>query len=303
MQQLPQAFKRRIIGTYGQDGHQWLRRLPSILDILSRRWSLTLCTPFDSLSYSYVSPAIGENGTEFILKVGVPNKELITEIEALRLIDGRGAVELFKADPEMGAMLLEYLRPGTTLFDLDQDELATSIAAQVMSKLWHSIPEEHIFPNVSDWAKGFQRMRARFDGGTGPFPKSLVEAAEKIFDELLGSGSEDVLLHGDLHHWNILSAEREPWLAIDPKGVIGEPAYEVGAWLRNPFPHILRFENPEAIIVRRVKRFTEALGFNTERLLGWGFAQAVLAGWWSFEEHDDHWLRWIDVAGILVQLL
>ena len=300
---LSEEFRRRIAGTYGQDGNQWLQRLPSILDILSRRWSLTLRAPFDRLSYCYVSPAIGENGTEFILKVGVPNKELITEIEALRLMDGRGAVQLLKADPEIGAMLLEYLRPGTTLFDLGEDVLATSIAAQVMSKLWRSIPEEHVFPKVSDWAKGFQRMRMRFDGGTGPLPTSLVEAAEKIFVELLGSGSEDVLLHGDLHHWNILSAEREPWLAIDPKGVIGEREYEVGAWLRNPFPHILQLENPQAVITRRVRQFNQALGFDEKRILGWGFAQAVLAGWWSFEEHDDHWLRWMDVAEILVQLL
>jgi streptomycin 6-kinase len=300
---LSEEFRRRIAGTYGQDGNKWLRRLPSILDSISRSWSLTLRSAFDNLSYNYISPAVGEDGTEFILKIGVPNKELITEIEALRLIGGRGAVQLFQADPEMGAMLLEVLRPGKTLFDLEEDGLATSIAAQVMTKLWRSVPEEHVFPRVSDWAKGFQRMRARFDGGTGPFPKSLVKLAEEMYDKLLGSASEDVLLHGDLHHWNILSAEREPWLAIDPKGVIGEPAYEVGAWLRNPFPHILRYENPEAIILRRVRQFNEALGFDEKRILGWGFAQAVLAGWWSFEEHDDNWPIWMDVAEILVQLL
>jgi streptomycin 6-kinase len=300
---LSEEFRQRIVGTHGQDGDQWLRRLPSILEILSRRWSLTLRPPFENLSYSYVSPAIGENGSEFVLKIGVPNKELITEIETLRLINGKGAVQLFEADPEMGAMLLEVLRPGKTLFDLDEDELATSIAAQVMTELWRPVPEEHVFPRVSDWEKGFQRMRVEFDGGTGPFPKSLIELAEEMYDKLLGSASEDVLLHGDLHHWNILSAEREPWLAIDPKGVIGESAYEVGAWLRNPFPHILQFENPKAIVVRRVKQFREALGFDEERLLRWGFAQAVLAGWWSFEEHSDHWQGWIELAEIFGELL
>jgi streptomycin 6-kinase len=300
---LPEAFKRRIVGTFGHDGEVWLQRLSSTLEIISRRWSLTIRPAFENLSYNYISPAVGEDGTEFILKIGVPNKELTTEIKALRLIDGSGAVQLLQADPGMGAMLLEALRPGKTLFDLEEDELATSIAAQVMSKLWRSVPEEHIFPKISDWAKGFQRMRSRFDGRTGPFQKSLVEAAENIYDELLGSASEDVLLHGDLHHWNILSAEREPWLAIDPKGVIGERAYEVGAWLRNPFPHILRFEDPQAIIVRRVRQFNKALGFNEERLLGWGLAQAVLAGWWSFEEHDDQWQSWIELAEIFAQLL
>jgi streptomycin 6-kinase len=110
---------------------------------------------------------------------------------------------------------------------------------------------------------------------------------------------ETFLLHGDLHHWNILSTDRELWLAIDPKGVLGEPAYEVGAWLRNPFPQILTFDQPRKVIARRLDQFADQLTLARDRMLGWGIAQAVLASWWSFEDEGDDWDSWLAYAGII----
>jgi streptomycin 6-kinase len=109
-------------------------------------------------------------------------------------------------------------------------------------------------------------------------------------------------LHGDLHHGNILAAERQPWLALDPKGMIGEAAYEVGALLRNPMPRLLRESQPGRILARRVDQLAEALGFDRSRLLGWGTAQAVLAGWWSYEDHGHGWEPWIACADFLAAL-
>jgi streptomycin 6-kinase len=172
----------------------------------------------------------------------------------------------------------------------------------VMRRLREADMPEGFFPSVEDWSKGLLRLRARFDGGTGPFPKHLIEAAECLFLELLASMDESTLWHGDLHHWNILSAEREPWLAIDPKGVIGEPAYEVGAWLRNPFPSILEELHPERVIARRLDQFVEELGFDRDRMLGWGLVQSVLAAWWSFEEDDEGWRLWLKCATMFLEL-
>src|SRR5439155_23831953 len=162
--------------------------------------------------------------------------ELMTEMEALRLFEGHGIVQLLDADARQGAMLLERLRPGTPLADLADDEQATSIAAGVMRQLWRPAPPEHPFPTVARWAAGLGRLRNKFVGGTGPFPTALVEEAERLFAELIPSMAEPMLLHGDLHHENIVTAERQPWLALDPKGLVGEPAYEVGALLRNQLP-------------------------------------------------------------------
>jgi streptomycin 6-kinase len=237
-----------------------------------------------------------------VLKAGVPHKELFSEIAALKVYDGSGAARLLQADAEQGVFLLERLRPGTvltTLADETHDEEATSIAASVMLALWKPAPEGSTFPTIADWAQGMQRLRSRFNGGVGPFPVRLVEEAEGLFTDLLFSMAPPVLLHGDLHHDNILAAEGAPWLAIDPKGIIGEPAYEVGALLRNLWPERHRLSNPSRILERRLSILSEELGLDRERLRGWAVAQAVLSAWWSVEDNEDGWQPTIAIAKML----
>jgi len=283
------GFSRTIVELYGETGAEWLRHLPDLINDYSRCWSLKVLPPFEPLSYNYVAPAVRADGADVVLKLGVPNPELLAESAALRLFDGRGIVRLLEADPDRGALLLERLKPGLPLSSLTDDEQATSIAVQVMKQLWQPAPPEHGFPTVAKWAAGLKRLREHFGGSTGPFPTWLIERAEALFAELLDSMAEPVLLHGDLHHDNILSAERQPWLALDPKGVVGEPAYEVGALLRNPIPRIFSVPQLERVLARRVDQLAEELGFDRERILGWGVAQAVLSGWWSYEDHGHGW--------------
>jgi streptomycin 6-kinase len=296
------GFCHTIVNLYADKGVEWLNRLPALVAECERRWSVTALAPLEDLSFNYVAPAVGADGRELILKLGVPNPELLTEIEALRLLDGRGCVQLLAADPAQGAMLLERLRPGTPLSSVGDDERATLIAAGVMRQLWRPVPAEHPFPTVARWAAGLGRLRARFDGDTGPLPRTLVERAEALFEELLASMAEPVLLHGDLHHDNILAAERQPWLAIDPKGIIGEPAYEVGALLRNPFPQLLDMPQPGRILARRVDQLTRELGFDRARIVGWGVAQAVLAAWWCLEDGYMSWEYFARCADLLAAL-
>jgi streptomycin 6-kinase len=299
---VPSEFARTMIGLYGDQGVAWLSNLPALIGEYERRWSIHVLPPFDNLSFNYVAPALGANGRELILKLGVVNPELLTEIEALRLYDGRGCVQLLAADPDGGALLLERLRPGTPLSTLTDDEQATSIAANVMRQLWRPVPPDHSFPSVAKWAAGLGRLRQHFGGGTGPFSPPLVERAETLFEELLTTMAEPVLLHGDLHHFNILAAERQPWLAIDPKGLIGEPAYEVGALLRNPFPYLLKMPNPRGILARRVDQLAAELGFDRARIVGWGLAQAVLSAWWCIEDGCMDWEYSITCAELLAAL-
>lgn len=299
---LSQQFIHIITSLHGPEGQAWLDRLPVMLDECARRWSLTLQPPFANLSYNYVAPAVRADGTDLILKVGIPHPELLTEIAALQLYNGRGIAHLWEADPDQGVLLLERLKPGTTLDSLADDEEATRIAAGVMRQLWRPLPPDHPFPSVAKWAKGMERLRHYFEGGTGPFPAYLVEAAERLFAELLASTAEPVLLHGDLHHYNILAAERQPWLAIDPKGVAGEPAYEVGALLRNLIPHFVTRPHLDRIMARRVEVLAEELNLDRERVIGWGLAQAVLSGWWSFEDHGDGWEAALICAELLAAL-
>jgi streptomycin 6-kinase len=296
MNSVPDDFARTIVELYDDAGTAWLSRLPALLAECEQRWSLTVRPPFVPLSYNYVAPATRADGTEVVLKVGVPNPELLTEIAALRLYDGHGIARLLDADPDQGILLLERLEPGTPLASMDDDEEATHIAARVMRQLWRPVPLEHTFPSVARWAAGLQRLRERFGGTSGPLPPALVETAERLFAELIGSMAEPVLLHGDLHHWNILTAEREPWLALDPKGVAGEPAYEIGPLLLNPTPQ------PGHVLARRIDQVAEELELDRERLLGWGLAHAVLSAWWSVEDHGHGWEEAIICAELLAAL-
>lgn len=295
MSELPEGFHRRITGAFGEAGTKWLEALPALLQELATYWGITIQEPFADMAYRFVAPAVRDDGSEVVVKAGVPNRELRAEITALGLFDGHGSVRLLEALPERGAFLLERLKPGRALFHLHDDEAAISAACGIMAKLWEAGPAAG-FPTVPDWARGLERLRKRFDGGTGPFPSRLVETAEGLFKDLISSMAEVTLLHGDLHHWNILSAEREPWLAIDPQGVIGEPAYEVGAWLRNPFPFLLEEPRLDRLTKRRVDQFAAELGLERDRLLGWGVAQAVLSTWWAYEDGEEDPNPWLAVA-------
>ncbi len=299
---VPDKFAHFMIELYGPEGLAWLDRLPAILAACEQRWELRIGPPFAPLSYHYVTPALRADGTPVVVKACPPQGEFRQQTEALRLFDGHGMVQLLASDEDDEVMLLECLEPGTLLSTLDDDEEATSIAASVIRQLWRPAPAKHLFPTVSDWGKGFMRLRQHYRGGNGPFPAALLEEAETLFAELSASMAEPCLLHGDLHHDNILAARREPWLAIDPKGLIGEPAYETGALLRNRLSLILEAPDPGRALARRVDQLAAELGFERARVRGWGLSQAVLSAWWDIEDSGNIWEDTIRCAELLAAI-
>ncbi len=331
---IPPRFAEHIVEVFGHEGEAWLRTLPSLVAGLARRWQLTLGAPFQ-LSYHYVVAARRADGTEAVLKLGVPNEELAREIWALRQYAGNGACRLLEADEASFAMLLERLRPGAMLVELARrdDEAATRAGAAVMRALWRPVPghlESHQGPArlggaveraewrpvpghlesqqvgpkpIAEWfARAFARYRAVY-GSSGPLPATLFERAERLAQELLATAPTTMLLHGDLHHYNILSARRAPWLAIDPKGMSGDPGYEVGPFLLNP--HLPDLESAEArphVLRRRLEIFTEELGYDRDRLRDWGIAHGVLSACWSLEDEGYGWEGAIAAAETLARL-
>jgi streptomycin 6-kinase len=281
---IPEDFACFMIELFGEEGRAWLDRLPAILVACEERWNLTICAPVGNLSFNYVAPAVLADGTEVMVKTGLTD-EFPSQPRALRHFDGHGMAQLLAYDERDAAMLLERLKPGTLLRAVEDDEVAISAAADVMREIWRPLRQEHYpFPTVCDWGKGFARLREQYDGRTGPFPPAIFDKAEKLYAELSASMAEPVLLHGDLHQDNILSAEREPWLAVDPKGVIGEPVFETGALLRNFWPDILSIPNPKSLMARRIDQLSAELGFDRKRIYDWGFSQAVLSVLWSIED-------------------
>ncbi len=297
---LPSDFVQTIRNTFAEDGYGFLNDLPALVDEAARRWNLKDIQPVSNLSYNFVAfatrPEQRSKGN-VVLKIGVPNRELTSEMAALRFFDGKGAVRLLGADEARGMFLMERVQPGEMLASLDDDEAATYIAAEVMLNLRRPAPMEGAFINLSDWFKGFEKLRARFEGGTGPLEKSLVERAERAVREFFSEEYAPMLIHGDLHHFNILSS-KDRWLAIDPKGVIGPAAYEVGPLLINPWGNGTKISQHTE---RRIAILSERLGFERERILEWGLAHAVLSAWWSLDDNMD-WTFAMACAGIFSEI-
>jgi streptomycin 6-kinase len=289
----PEAFVRNVRGLRGDEGLAWLNNLPYILSKLGESWSIKILPPYN-LSYNYVAPAIQADGTPVVVKVGFPRSDVVaSEFAALSWMNPEGVCLLLNHAPEYEAILLEQVTPGTLLADLcesGKDDEATRLGAQAMRRIWVPTPNAaEVFPfeTTEDWAEGFQRLRERFDEGTGPFPAGLVDEAEGLWHDLTASSAPSVLLHGDCHHDNILQATRAPYLVIDPKGIIGEPAFETGTFLRNPGPFLKTQPDMISITARRIAILSEELGMERERIRGWAVAQAVLSAWWWIEDCPD----------------
>lgn len=280
------AFTHRVTTTFAPQGAAWLARLPETIARYAERWHLHVDAPFPNLSYNYVAPATRTDGTSAVLKLGVPRHELVTEIAALELYAGAGACALLAADPAGGALLLERITPGDDLRGLADTE-AMTVAASVMRRIWRRPPASHPFPHVADWLQGLGALRPHFGGSGGPFSEPLVAQAEAWAAELLATSPPEVVLHGDLHHFNMLRSGRG-WLAIDPKGVIGDPAYEAGALLRNPIPQIYDLADRPALLEQRSRRLAAALELDLGRIRRWAAVQAVLSAWWEVEDGALH---------------
>jgi streptomycin 6-kinase len=307
MLELPVDFISNI-RNFGPKGERFLSDLPALLDEAARRWELTIGGPF-LLSYNYVTSATRADGTDVVLKIGVPNPELTSEMEALRLYDGQGAVRLIDSEAEKGMLLLERIRPGTMLAEMQDDEHATEIAAGMMRTLWRPVPTPLHPPNfakfskiggtgggfihLKDWFDGFKKLRQQYQGGTGPLPREIVETAEGLVADFFAENEPPVVLHGDFHHYNVLEAG-DGWRAIDPKGVIGPRGYEVGPLLINPGGKFLQQPNAAGRTRSRFAILSERLGMERERIRGWGIAHAALSAWWDIEgggQADEHSIR------------
>jgi streptomycin 6-kinase len=309
---LSSEFINNIEGVFGEAGRQFLANIPALIDEASARWVLTDVQPSPNLSYNFVAFAkrastTGPDGTsqpstqrEVVLKMGVPNSDMESEIAALRLFNGEGACHLIDYDEEKSWMLLERLRPGVMLSTLENDEEATHIAADVMQKIWRPAPKDDVFIRLSDWFDGLKSLRSMFNGRTGPLNENLVHRVEHSVKDFLAENHQPVLMHGDFHHFNILSSERG-WLVIDPKGVIGPAGYEVGPFLINPWGDLLSGNHYRQMTKQRIDILHERLGFERERIREWGLAHAILSAWWSIEDHGD-WHYAADFAEMIADL-
>lgn len=250
----------------------WLNRLPDTLDSLQERWSLKLGTPFDGdeVNCAWVAPVTLQGETVAILKLGVPHMEGEHEIEGLRFWRGNPTVQLLEADDDLGAMLLERCEPGTVLRELPETEQDVVIAA-LLRRLWRAPSAAHHFRPLAAMTEYWSsETLAHAEHWSDP---GLVSEGLNLFKKLTEAAPADVLLATDLHAGNVLRAQREPWLVIDPKPFVGDPAYDATQHLLNCYAR-LRSEPHDTIC-----RFADLLNLDYELVRLWTFARAAaLAG-------------------------
>ena len=299
--QIPKSLSEQIIRVHAERGREWLEKLPGLISYCTERWSLKLGQPFANLSYNLVIPAVGSDGAELVLKLGVPCPELLNEAAALDLFQGIGAVRLLDHDAARGILLMERVVPGTPIYEMQSDPEATRTAASLMRKLWRPASPNHRLPTLAVWFRAFERLRDSFGGGTGPFPAQLIDKTERTFAELNASTDSNVILHGDLHHENILLSAQRGWLAIDPKGICGDPGYDVGPFMLNQLPAAVSESATIEILEQRLSIFSAELDIAGKRLAQWSFCHAVLSGLWDWEESAE-WRPTMSLALMLEQL-
>jgi len=284
---IPNSFISNIHRFFGDAGRAWLIDFPRILDRCRERWGLTLGEPVPGLSVNYITSAVTGAGEEVMLKIGVIPHEVRAEIETLQLYGGRRMVRCLDADFELSAFLLERLQPGTMLAGVRDNAKATRIAGEMMKTLPVPCPAADGLPTFAGWLeKAFARLRRNYGPECEPLGRRLIEQAEAAFAAIQAEKRPPMLLHGDLHHENILFDEQRGWTAIDPKGVIGDAVLETGRFQNNQLPATLPLPEKRRLIEERIEIFASELGESKERILLAALTDCVLGLSWTLEDSE-----------------
>jgi streptomycin 6-kinase len=283
---------------YGAEGRTWLAELDERIDGLATNFGLEVAPPFDpGGSEAWTALAQRGDGSEAVLKVPISSHAARTEAAALLRWGGRGAVRLLELAPEGNALLVERCRPGRRLSEENfetQDEVTVEVFGALHVRL---SGDDRRFPDLAEvlgnWA---ERSRQRYREFNTPCRADLLEDAARIMETV---HREELLLHGDLHPENTLSAEREPWLAIDPIPMVGTPAFDAVQYL------LFRggaLEDRVAEWPEHIWRFCRLVGVDRDELCRLAFAKLVHDGLWALELGESNWSEHLEVAELVRRL-
>lgn len=289
---VPEGFALSTVQREGERGRAWLATLPGLADELLRRWD---CEPTEAVTHGQVGIVVPVrrryDGKPAVLKISFPHPGNVHEPDAFAVWAGRGAVRLYERDDARFAMLLERVGEGAvagSLADVEDIDDAVAVAGRLARRL--AVPAPAGLPRMSSLVAEWECELRDEDRELGsPLPARAVAAAIATVREL-GMDQPDTLIHGDLHFTNVLRSEREPWLAIDPKGYVGDPAYDSITLLRTRFEPLLTAPDPRAAALRRLAVFADAAEVDRDRARRWAQARAVTAAHWGLRHGDPAWV-------------
>jgi streptomycin 6-kinase len=269
---LPDEMRRMVIDWFGEKGRVWCNDVPGVAARLLDIWQLTPRGVLPGATHALVLDCTRADGSPAVLKLPFVDDENQAEADVLRLYDGDGAVRLLDDHRATGALLLERLVPGAPLLDHPDRGRALDIACAVLRRLRRPAPADHRFPLLKTMAAAWAadlpiQQKKRGD----PLPGRLIDRAAELARDLGTWSDRDVVVNRDAHLGNFLSAGREPWLLIDPKPVLGEPAFDGSFLLLANLDQQATHRDAESLI----ERLSDGLAVDADRVRGWAIVRAV----------------------------
>lgn len=273
-------FITNIKTVYGEQGCSWLQHLAEHLMALAKQWNFTFIQPIPNLTFSFVGLVeLKTNNQLAIIKTAPEAKRIAAEIHWLQSIK-QGTPQVYAYDEQKNALLIEYLHPGTplrVLVEQGNDEEATRIICKLIKAMqMHQQDKIYHFQHLTELAKDLRYLK-------GKIKKYTLTKAEALFRDLSLDCAHDFLLHGDLHHDNILK-QQETWKVIDPHGYIGDPIAEVGAMIRNPQDYNPQDQPLKRYINTRLQILSEELPFDGQKIKAWTFCITLLSAAWNCQD-------------------
>lgn len=290
---IPTAFRKMVQGRRAEpvSGDDWLTRLSAQIAQLADEWDLVADGPVWHRVCAVVIPC--HRGAEpVVLKVSWPHEEARLEHLALQTWAGQGAVRLVAADPAHWAMLLEPL-----MHDRNLDAPGLLEACEVIGGLMRRL-DRPATPQFTRLSSAVERWISLCRKGSPLVPRRLTEQAAGLLTDLR-NGCDGRLIHQDLHFQNVLAADREPWLAIDPKPLSGEWAFAIAPVLWNRWDEAVSAHNLRSHLRLRLGLVCEAAGIEEDRAMAWSFVRLVTNAIWETQEgtpDKDVLSRWISAA-------
>lgn len=276
-----QHLKENILNIFGEEGQRWLDRLPSIIEDLECHWKIKQLQPVKNMTFNYVAKGIAPDDKPIVLKIGCSKDEVLDEKNALIHFAGFTSIRLIDYNEEYCALLLEQAIPGVSLKSLYPTKLDYVIEqyTAVMQGLHaKDIPQDKIFAHVSRWLKAFDQALS------DKIPTPILHKAKQLKNHLLATSSDERVLHGDLHHDNILK-DQDHWLAIDPKGIIGEPTFEAAAFDFMQHAELKDTPHFHEKFAKRLNLLADKAHLDRKRLQDWVFVRLVLSAIWSIDDN------------------
>ena len=276
---------------------RWRTEAPGLVAALCRDWELRVDGPAMAGETAAVVPVRTVDGGTAALKVGWPHEEAEHEHLALRTWAGNGTVRLLRADPRRWAMLLERADPGHDLHDVPVREACEVVAGLYARLHVPAIPQlTRLSAHAARWATALAGLRDR-----DVVPRRFVDQARGLARSFANDPATDgALLHTDLHYANVLAAEREPWLVIDPKPISGDPAYEVAPMLWNRWDEAVADNDPRGATLERMFTLVDGGGLDEDRVRAWVTVRMMVNAQWALTSGGDP-AAWLTKAVTLVK--